>query len=89
MVNSSPVPACASPHNECRALWGNRFINQHRMVFSISAHDTFAGRSALHLNKVRMGWLISWNGRDALRAHDQRARVSRTYHKFDETLLNW
>ena len=76
-------------YDECRALWGNRFINQHRTVFSITTHDTFAGRSALYLNKVKMGWLISWNGRDALYTHDQRAHVSRTYHEFNEGLLDW
>ena len=67
----------------------NHYINQYRMVFSISAHDTFAGRSTIYLNKVKMGWLISPNGRDALRAHDKRAHVSRNYHEFDERLLDW
>ena len=76
-------------YGECRALWGNRYINQHRTVFSITAHDIFVGCSAIYLNKIKMGWLISWNGCAALYTHDRRARVSRAYHEFDERLLDW
>jgi hypothetical protein len=81
--------------DECRALQSNRYIDQHRLVSLPVTHsaDFFypVPKPALWLRVIDMlmGWLISWNGRDALKAHDQRAGITRGYHQPDLSLFDW
>jgi hypothetical protein len=80
---------------ECRALQSNRYIDQHRLLSLPVTHsaDFFypVPEPALWLRVIDMlmGWLISWNGRDALKAHDQRAGITRGYHQPDLSLFDW